>query len=143
MDESIREVTTRLESDIRANFAFELDKFKSDAGFVRKLGAEKKAQLRQRLRKFVDADLLSDLAQVIRTLSEYKNGKDQATYILIDKLDENWVSPEIKYKLVRALIESLKGLRKINNLKVIVAMRSDLMEKVVEETKELGFQSEK
>jgi hypothetical protein len=64
-------------------------------------------------------------------------------YVLIDKLDENWVDISIRFKLIRALIESLKAFRRLQNLKILVALRSDVLERVVQETRDLTFQREK
>ena len=54
-----------------------------------------------------------------------------------------WVDVSIRFKLIRALIESLKSFRRIQNLKVLVALRSDVLERVIQETKDLTFQREK
>ena len=116
---------------------------KADAGYARKLGEERRSHLQQRLKKFVDADLLSELAQVINLLAEYDVDKHITNYVLVDRLDESWINSSIKYQLIRALIEALKSLRRISDLKVVVAIRSDLMEKIVHDTRGLGFQSEK
>lgn len=142
-DESVREITQSLERQIQANFSSEIDRFKADVGYARKLSEERKSSLQQRLKKFVDADLLSELAQVINLLSEYDVDAKVTNFVLIDKLDENWVSGKIRVHLIRALIEALKSLRRIHDLKVVVAMRSDVMEKVIYDTRNLGFQSEK
>jgi hypothetical protein len=64
-------------------------------------------------------------------------------FIIIDKLDERWVDDAIRFRLVRALIESLRAFRRIQNLKILVALRSDILERVVQETHDLGFQREK
>lgn len=71
VDETVKEITESLERVINANFKGELERFSLDAGYVRKLGHEKRTHLVQRIKSFVDADLLSELAQVIRLLSEY------------------------------------------------------------------------
>jgi hypothetical protein len=142
-DESVREITVSLENQIEANFGAELEKYKADAGYARKTGLEKRSQLQKRLRKFVDADLLSELSQVINLLAEYDVDDNATNYVLIDRLDENWISNSTKIHLVRALVEALKGLRRIGDLKVVVSLRSDLMERVIVETKDLGFQGEK
>ena len=142
-DENIREITRGLESNVEANFALELEKFRTDAGYARKLSEDRKSHLQQRLKRFVDTKLLSDLSQVINLLSEYDVDKKAPNYIIVDRLDESWVDVSVKYQLIRALIEALKGMRRIGDLKVIVALRSDVLEKVISETKEEGFQSEK
>ncbi|MDB4020159.1 hypothetical protein N9491_06055 [Planktomarina temperata] len=142
MDENIREITQNLESSVEAELGAEIKKFKANAGFSRTMSAERKSQLQRVARKFIAPSLLTDLAKVIDTLSEHGT-KIETSYILIDRLDENWIDPATKYPLIRALIESLKSLRRISDLKTIVSLRSDLLEKVILETKDAGFQSEK
>ena len=142
MDENIREITSNLETEIKAQLNAEVGKFNTNAGYSRTLSTEKKIQLQRVARKFITPDLLTDLAKVTDTLAEH-DSKTSTNYILIDRLDENWIDPSIKYPLIRALIESLKSLRRISDLKVVVALRSDLLEKVIHETRDDGFQSEK
>jgi predicted nuclease with TOPRIM domain len=142
MDENIREITRNLETNVNAELGGEVEKFASRAGYARTLSTEKRSQLQRVARKFVAPELLSDLAKVIDTLADHST-RLEPIYILIDRLDDNWIDVSIKYPLIRALIESLKSLRRITDLKTVVALRSDLLEKVILETKESGFQSEK
>jgi len=142
MDENIREITQNLETTVSAEMGAEIDKFNARAGYARTLSAERKSQLQRVARKFIAPDLLTDLAKVIDTLSEHVTNVEPS-FILIDSLDENWIDTSIKYPLIRALIESLKSLRRVTDLKTVVALRSDLLEKVILETKDAGFQSEK
>jgi len=58
-------------------------------------------------------------------------------------LDENWIDDPTRYKLIRALIEAIKTFRSVQNVKIIVALRSDLLERVFEHTRDSGFQAEK
>ena len=142
MDENIREITENLETSVNTELAAEVAKFNTKAGYARTLSAEKKSQLQRVARKFVAPELLTDLAKVVDTLAEHGT-RTEPCFILIDSLDENWIDPSIKYPLIRALIESLKSLRRVSDLKTVVALRSDLLEKVVLETRDSGFQSEK
>lgn len=142
MDENIREITENLENTVNAEMGGEIEKFKLRAGYIRSLSTEKKTQLQRTARKFASPDLLSDLSKVIDTLAEHST-RLEPSFVLIDQLDENWIDPSIKYPLIRALIESLKSLRRVSDLKTVVALRSDLLEKVILETRSSGFQSEK
>lgn len=142
MDENIREITENLETSVNSELGVEVEKFTAKAGYARTLSAEKKSQLQRVARKFVAPELLTDLAKVVDTLAEHGT-RTEPCFILIDSLDENWIDPSIKYPLIRALIESLKSLRRVLDLKTVVALRSDLLEKVVLETRDSGFQSEK
>lgn len=142
MDENIKEITQKLESNVNAELGGEVAKFSGRAGYIRGLSSEKKTQLQRVARRFAAPELLTDLSKVTDTLAEHVT-RAEPNFVLIDQLDENWIDPSIKYPMIRALIESLKSLRRISDLKTVVALRSDLLEKVILETKNAGFQSEK
>lgn len=143
-DENIREIELNLEREVSLRAGADYEKFKADAGYRNKLSELKRSHLQSRIQTVVDSSLLSELGKVQDALSEYaRDNQQKFVYILIDGLDENWVSIDTKFKLVKALIEAVKSLRKINNLKIVSAMRVDLLEKVIQETRHDGFQSEK
>lgn len=145
MDENIKEMTAKLETKINGEFGGEIEKFTARAGYTRTLSTEKKAELVARAKKIVNASQLADLNRVLELLSNVDStGKyGQNFYILIDRLDEKWVDEEIRFDLIRALIECLRSFNKISDLKVVVGIREDVLEKVVQETKDIGFQREK
>lgn len=143
MDENVVEFTKNMESLIKGSFGAEISRFNNNAGFSRTLSSEKRIQLQRRAKNFVSPQMLSELAEVINILKEYEGGVKHNQYILIDGLDENWVGPEMKYDLIQSLIECLKKLRRIRGLKVVVALRSDIMEKVTRENAQGRFQVEK
>jgi hypothetical protein len=56
------------------------------------LSVDKKSELVARVRKVINAEQLSELANVIEMLANIDHDGQQKTYyILIDRLDENWV----------------------------------------------------
>lgn len=69
--------------------------------------------------------------------------KMEPVYVLIDELDTNWVSSNIKYELIRALIETIRTFRKVENIKIIIALRKDLYDRIITKTRDEGFQAEK
>ncbi|MNI99331.1 hypothetical protein D3C73_1583820 [compost metagenome] len=73
-------------------------------------------------------------------LASTSNEDMQQCFILIDKLDERWVDESIRFRLIRALIASLKSFKAVRNLKVLVALRTDILERVVQETSDITFQ---
>lgn len=145
MDENIKEITQRMESTIDAELSAEIEKFKGRAGYARTLSSEKKSALVARAKKIVNSEMLSELSRVLDLLSDYDVNEKYAPvyYITIDKMDEKWVDDAIRYKLIRALIECLRSFRKVRNLKVVVALRSDVLERVIQESSYAGFQREK
>ncbi len=144
MSENIREITETLGKDIETKFGVHIEKYNANAAYTKNMSVERKTQLQRQARQFVNPELLQDLAKIIDMFSVLKptNNSDKY-YILIDRLDEHWADPEIKYDFISELIVALKSLIRIGDLKVVVALRSDLFEKVIKETKDTGFQSEK
>src|SRR5882757_7906611 len=58
----------------------------------------------------------TELANVIEMLANIDHeGQQKTYYILIDRLDENWVDVSLRFKLIRGLVESLKAFRKIRD----------------------------
>ncbi|WP_279356187.1 P-loop ATPase, Sll1717 family [Methylobacterium indicum] len=144
MDENIKEITQRYEGKLAAELGAEVQKFKAGGQYEKRLSNERKSELVARAKKIINSDQLSDLGGVIEMLSDQaKDDYGEKYFILIDRLDERWVDVSIRFKLIRALIESLKAFRKINNLKIVVALRADILERVVQETGDLTFQREK
>lgn len=143
-DESAREITESLEGKVNAELGSEVDKFKANAGYARTLKKEKRTSIEQRAKKFIDAKLLAEQAKVLDLLKEYSRGNASAKYyILIDGLDDNWVDDSIRYQLIRALIECQKAYGKIKNLKILITIRADIFERVLQETDKPGSQRDK
>lgn len=144
MDQNIKEITEKYETKLQAELGGEVSKFKARGQYDKQISSEKKSELVARARKSINAEQVSELAGVIDMLADVSTEDNMGKYyILIDKLDERWVDDSIRFKLIRALIESLKSFRRIPNLKILVALRSDILERVVQETGDIEFQREK
>ena len=141
-DENIKEVVEKITKQLETEFDAEFQKFKSKVHYDKGISSEKRAEIIFRCKKIVTPDQLRDLSQLVEMLAE--DEKNQVKHsILIDKLDENWIEDGLRFRMIRALIETLKGFRKIRRLKIVVALRSDVLERVMQETQSLGFQKEK
>jgi hypothetical protein len=64
-------------------------------------------------------------------------------YIVIDRLDEDWIDEKLRYLLIRALIETVRDFSKVRNAKIIIALRYDLIDRVIRLSRGPGFQEEK
>jgi hypothetical protein len=144
MDQNIKEITERYERKLEGELGSEIHKFKARGQYDKQLSLERKSELVARARKIINADQLVELNGVIDILADQSASAEMKKYyILIDKLDERWVDVSIRFRLIRAPVESLKTFRKIHNLKILVAIRSDILERVIQETGDLTFQREK
>ncbi|WP_146220702.1 P-loop ATPase, Sll1717 family [Gluconacetobacter entanii] len=92
----------------------------------------------------VDRVQMASLDNVINVLSENVfNDKNNIWYICIDSLDYDWADDKIRFKLIKALFETIKSLQCMSNVKIIITMRLDLIESLFDSITSPGFQSEK
>ena len=140
----LTEVTNKIESELTASLEGSL-LAKLKAGGKDKLSDEERAEVHSRGSAVVSKIQIAELNRVMQLLAEEAFDDPQDAYfIAIDALDEDWVSTKTKYRLIRALIEEVRTFRsELRNVKVVLALRQDLLEKVFEETRDGGFQEEK
>lgn len=142
MDQNIKEITELVEGKLHAEIGGEIDKFKAGGQYDKRLSREKKTEIVARTRRIISSEQLAELHGVIEMLAAHDT--DQNTfYVTVDKLDERWVDDSVRFRMIKGLMESLRSFRKINNLKILVALREDVIERVVQETADISFQREK
>lgn len=140
----VKEITTKfvstLQSKLGANIA--LAKVLTDASCT--VTEEQKAEIVKHGQEVVNHIQIRHLNRVIELLAENVfTDPQQPYYLLVDKLDEDWIEDPIRYKLIRAMIETVREFQKIQNCKIIVALRQDLIERVLTFASEHGTQREK
>lgn len=143
-DVRIKEITESIETKLRASADGMKLGIPLSAEILGELGVEVKKELLNRSQSVINDIQIKELHEIIKFLSEdVFSDEVQRYYIVIDDLDRNWAFDKVRYKLIRALIETIKRLRRIRQAKIIAAIRSDLLTKVIEETIDSGFQHEK
>tara|TARA_R100000365_G_scaffold1789_1_gene5959 strand:- start:36 stop:1226 length:1191 start_codon:yes stop_codon:yes gene_type:complete len=142
MDESVRQVTQTYEQNILAELGVDIEKFASKAGYGANLSNQNKSEFVARVRKIINSDQLQDQSKVISLLAD-GDQVQKSHYILIDQLDERWLDDNLKYRMINSLVEALQKFRPIRNLKIIVALRTDVIERSMQENKDSSFQREK
>lgn len=139
-----KEFATKLESELSASAKIDSDLISLGAAGAEKLTNEQRTELVERGTRVVNNVQIQELHEVMEILSsDIFNDPQQRYYIVVDRLDEGWVDETLKYKLVKALIESIKAFRKVQNVKIIICLRLDLLERVLRITQSPGFQEEK
>ena len=108
------------------------------------LTKEIKGDVVHKAQAVVNENQVRELSEIINFLAdEVFTDKQNRFYLIIDRLDESWVDDQIRYKLIRALIETIKTFQRIRSVKIVIAVREDLLRKVFDETRDHGFQEEK
>jgi len=142
----VQEVTTRLEHDLQASVEGKIPNVVSlSAGTAKKLTEEQKEEVVHHAQEVVNNVQIRELSTVMDMMNEILITNSQLKYLItIDKLDEDWIEDQLRFRLIRALIETSSDFySRINNVKIIIALRSDLLDRVYRYTRDAGFQEEK
>ena len=143
----VKEITTNLEKQLEDQTGLELkgpilkvDGLHKTASL---LTEEEKTEVVQRGQRVVSKTQVQDLNKVLGLLRHVLSDRQKHYYVLIDRLDENWVEEKIRYRLIMALMEASKEISRVPNVKILVAIRRDLIERVFKLVRDTGFQEEK
>ncbi len=142
-DYRVRELTTRLESDLQSSIEASLPGLKLGGGAAQKLEESQRIEVIQRAQEVVNRVQIRELSEVMDMLAAALEEEDKSYFIVVDRLDENWVEDGLRYLLVRALVETVRDFAKIKRAKLIVVLRRDLIDRVFRKTRDAGFQEEK
>lgn len=140
----IKEFTDKLEASLKSSVDSKIPGLKFNSEGKALLTEEQKLEVMHYGKKVVSSVQIEKLSKIVDLLAEdIFTDPQKKTYILIDRLDENWVDDDLRYKLIRALIETIKKFRKIESVKILVTLRTDLLNRVLDKTRDSGFQKEK
>ncbi|MDR4653326.1 MAG: hypothetical protein MRJ52_13195 [Nitrosomonas sp.] len=140
----VKEVTQKLEDNINTNIGINSEALKIALQGGSKSSEETKIEVKQKVQRVINNIQIKELSDILNFLSdEVFTDPQQKYFILIDKLDENWVDNTLRLKLIRALIETIKTFRCVTNVKIIIALRLDLIQSVFDKTRDSSFQEEK
>lgn len=139
----IQEVTTKLENNLKAAVEGKFSGINFTAGGAESLSQEQKAELIQRAQHVVNEVQIRQLSDVIKMLDDVLDDRQKRYYLVIDRLDEDWIEEQLRNRLIRALIETVKDFAAVRNAKIVIAIRLDLLQRVFRFTRDGGFQEEK
>jgi hypothetical protein len=142
-DYRISELTTKLESDLKASITAAIPAAKISVSGGESLTQEERANVVERAKFVVNQVQIQELSYVLELLDSILEDPKKKYYIVIDRLDENWVEEGVRYLLIRALIETARDFCKVRHAKIIIALRYDLIDRVIRLSRGPGFQEEK
>ena len=109
--------------------------FSFSIGEGQKISEQQRIEIIQRAQTVVNRVQVKELTQIITLLDRILDDPQKRYYIIIDRLDEDWVEEKLRYQLIHALIEAVKEFRRVRHAKVIVAIRHDLLDRVYRHTR--------
>src|SRR5262249_26824266 len=90
-DYRIKEVTTKLETDVKTAIGANIAPVNLSAEAVGKLSEEQKQEITNRAQRVVNEVQIRQLSDVIDLLAEILADPLKRYYVVIDRLDENWI----------------------------------------------------
>lgn len=142
-DYRVKEITENFVSNITAKIASILPSGKANLDSEVKLSKGQKAEIQYRVQHIVNEIHMSELTKIMGLINTIFEDPQKPYYLVIDKLDEDWIEEEFKLRLIRSLIETAKEYRSIENVKTFIALRQDLLRSIFYKTRSSGFQPEK
>lgn len=99
---------------------------------------------RRRFQNVVNEMHLKELDGILDLVAEVMEDAGRDVYVIIDRLDLQWADDSVRFRLIRALIDTAIAFAPVTRVKIILAMRIDLIERVYRDSRhEPGTQSEK
>lgn len=140
----IKEITSKIEDQLKSSIGAKIVELGFSVSNVSKLKDEQRTEVVERGQAVINSIQMRELSDILDFLDEdiFVDEK-QNFYLYVDKLDEQWIDDKFRYLLIRSLIETLRDFIKVTNVKPIIALRNDLIERVFRLTRDAGFQEEK
>lgn len=142
-DERVTQVTQKFETALTAAAGVDLKPLSARGDGKELFSEEQKKDIVSRAQKTIDDVHIQQLNDVMKWLAEDVFVDAPPHFVIIDDLDLPFASGETRLWLIRALIETCKKFKKVPNVKIIISIRTDLLERVFELTRDEGFQEEK
>ena len=143
-EERVHELVSRVEGSLKASIGGSSIGVPLNFGGAKQLTQEQRSIVENRGREAVSKVQIRELENIITVLAEdIFIDHLQRFYITIDTLDEDWVDDKIKLQLIKTLLDSVRKLRQLKYVKVILAIRQDLLDRVLHFERSPGFQEEK
>jgi len=108
----IKELTTTLENSLKAEASAKVPHIHFSAGGAATLTEEEKQEVLQRAQRVVNNVQVRQLSDILDLLDDILADSQKRYFITIDRLDENWIEETLRYRLIRALIETVKDFRR-------------------------------
>jgi hypothetical protein len=135
-DERVRDIITKFEQEVdkeaEASFGVaHVIGLKAGAASTKAISTEVKSAYAERFQRIVNATQLARLNKMMDVLDEdILDSPQNYTYIVLDDLDRDWVDEKVANDLIRCLFRAVLDLQRVQNLKILVALRTNIFEEL-------------
>ncbi|MFJ9558024.1 P-loop ATPase, Sll1717 family [Nocardiopsis sp. NPDC101807] len=133
-DERVREITQSFSKKINLEANAGLSdpvEISASGGTASEEGRTVTSQQVDRYQRIVNDTQLARLNKMLAVLDEdILDSPQNFTYVIIDDLDRDWVDEGLANDLIRCLVRSVLDLKRVRNLKVLVALRTNIFDQI-------------
>lgn len=132
-DQRVKEISRTFESQVNAEaggkISVGIGELSVGGGGNQAASSTERTELVNRFQRIVNDTQLPRLNQMMNVLDEdILDSPQNFTYILIDDLDRDWADEQIANMLIRCLFQVVVSLQRVRNLKILVALRTNIFE---------------
>lgn len=142
-DSYVSKMVTKTEDELGASIGVGVSGIKAKLGAKDRMSKEEIMEIKQKGQSIVDDVQMKDVMGLLEMLDDFIEYHQARYYVIIDRLDERWAGNDIRYKLIKSLIETIRDLNRLDNIKPIATLRYDLLGRVFDISRDSGFQEEK
>jgi hypothetical protein len=137
-DQRVKDIITRFEQQVdkEAEASFGVAhvvglKLKGGATASTGVSTEVRSAQAEKFQRIVNETQLARLNKMMDVLDEdILDSSQNYTYVVIDDLDRDWVDEKVANDLIRCLFRAVLDLKRVQNLKVLVALRTNIFEQL-------------
>ena len=126
-DDVLTEITKEFQAGVESSMQTPISNLKVA------LDSNEKQRIQSETNNYVNTELLQSQKSIISFLAENSTNDPQKKIVIsIDDLDESWrlQNENVHYDFINALLEAFKELLSINTVKVLISIRTDILEGV-------------
>jgi hypothetical protein len=128
-DTRVKEITEKLEQKVGAELGGKLGGLKGNLSAADAEEQTVSMEEVQRAQKVVQDISLELVEMGMKILQDHVLDDPQKPhFIIIDDLDRNWVDSKFAYDLIEALLETVGDFARMDNVKIVVALRENIIE---------------
>lgn len=139
----VKRIKDNFENKVETKAGAKLGKLMTSINAGKSINKEIISEVTHEVKEVISSVQMKELGDLIKLIDDAIDDPQKQYYVVIDKLDENWVDEKIRYQLIKALLVTVKDFEQAKQVKPIVVLRNDLINRVFDQTKDTGFQEEK
>ncbi len=125
--EKINETDRRIQQEMEGSTTYPGINVKGNVGTESHQHEQIRLERTERFKRIVGEHQLSNLDQILGLLADEIRASTSQMFVVIDDLDDDWVDHSMYRQLVMALFRTVRELGRFEGIKVVVAVRNNIL----------------